>query len=97
MKHQLPEMCNLMSYSSRPGALEFCNWRLSWAANCQVDPILRVFLADQYLPYWLQCNQSKCGKWKQIAMKGPLTREFIAKFVCGMRSDGTVVSLSAFV
>ena len=94
----LVRFCNqrfdIMYFSTRPGVDEFHSWRHVWASNSQVDPQLRVFLADQYLPYWLQCNTIGCGKWKQIAMKGPISKEYIAKFICGMKSDGTVVGVT---
>ena len=83
---------SVFGYSNKAGYSTYAKWRRLWASNGRTEAGAKVFLADQYLPYWLQCNI--CHKWRQCSRSTDMTPEFITKYVCGMNSEGVKVSES---
>ncbi|KAM9776107.1 lysine-specific histone demethylase 2 isoform 3-T3 [Syngnathus typhle] len=42
-------------------------------------------MADQQLPYWVQCTQPDCRKWRQLTKEIQLTSSLAATYRCGMK------------
>ncbi|XP_041360495.1 lysine-specific histone demethylase 1B-like [Gigantopelta aegis] len=70
--------------SYKEGYSVFEKWKHVWSTQGTTEPTHRVFMCDQFLPYWVQCNLSSCRKWRQLSREASLTPEFINKYVCGM-------------
>jgi lysine-specific histone demethylase 1B len=63
----------------------FANWKRHWQANSRyIEGTMRTFVADQILPYWVECTRPDCRKWRQLGRSVELTPEYISKFTCGV-------------
>ena len=82
-------VCLYFSDSYRNGYEEYLKWKHVWSINGQSEPSVKNFMADQKLPYWLQCN--KCQKWRQLSCKLNITPEFIINYQCGQNLQGIKV------
>ncbi|PIK55285.1 putative lysine-specific histone demethylase 1B [Apostichopus japonicus] len=68
--------------SHREGYKLFSEWKREWSKNGKTDPNLKTYMADQVLPYWVQCNKQSCKKWRPLPPRKDLTKEIISSFVC---------------
>ena len=58
-------------------------WKKHWSASCRKDAPLKLFMQEEIVPFWAQCNE--CEKWREIA-DGEITfdKEFNESFTCNM-------------
>ncbi|CAE1302006.1 KDM1B [Acanthosepion pharaonis] len=74
--------------SHKSGYETFCKWKREWSSKGKAEASICVFLADNLLPFWVQCTRSECQKWRQLSRDVDFTPDFIRKFKCGMTSEG---------
>lgn len=58
------------------------DWKGRWVERSRCVPFLRMFIFEEFLPFWLNC--SACGKFRRIvrSMDSELSPTIIAKFKC---------------
>lgn len=66
--------------NTKPGYTEYWSWREHWSRNARSEASLRLFMADQVLPFWAQC--ARCRKWRRLPKGDDLTPEFVDSFTC---------------
>ncbi|XP_061903318.1 lysine-specific histone demethylase 2 isoform X1 [Entelurus aequoreus] len=71
--------------SHKDGYEIFAAWKKVWTSNGKSEPTLKAFMADQQLPYWVQCNKPDCRKWRQLTKEIQLTSSLAATYRCGMK------------
>ncbi|XP_072304213.1 lysine-specific histone demethylase 2 [Eucyclogobius newberryi] len=71
--------------SHKDGYEMFSAWKKVWTSNGKSEPSLKAFMADQQLPYWIQCANSDCRKWRQLTKEIQLTASLAASYRCGMK------------
>ncbi|MCJ8735672.1 hypothetical protein PDJAM_G00249930 [Pangasius djambal] len=71
--------------SHKDGYEKFSSWKKLWTGNGKSEPSLKAFMADQQLPYWVQCTKPDCGKWRQLTKDIQLTASLAATYRCGMK------------
>lgn len=56
-------------------------WRAHWSSNCRKEGSLKLFFAEEIVPFWVQCN--KCDKWRELENnKIVVNKKFCETFVC---------------
>lgn len=56
-------------------------WRVHWSASCRKDAPLKLFMQEEIVPFWVQCNE--CEKWREIPdTTFHINKEFNETFVC---------------
>ncbi|XP_054601462.1 lysine-specific histone demethylase 2 isoform X4 [Nothobranchius furzeri] len=71
--------------SHKDGYETFASWKRVWTSNGKSEPSLKAFMADQLLPYWVQCSRPDCRKWRQLTKEIQLTTALAATYRCGMK------------
>ncbi|KAK3526362.1 hypothetical protein QTP70_025155 [Hemibagrus guttatus] len=71
--------------SHKDGYEKFSSWKKLWTGNGKSEPSLKAFMADQQLPYWVQCTKPDCGKWRQLTKDIQLTASLASTYRCGMK------------
>ncbi|XP_051948616.1 lysine-specific histone demethylase 2 [Xyrauchen texanus] len=71
--------------SHKDGYETFSAWKRVWTSNGKSEPSLKAFMADQQLPYWVQCTKADCGKWRQLSKETQLTAMLASSYRCGMK------------
>ncbi|XP_056597117.1 lysine-specific histone demethylase 2 [Triplophysa dalaica] len=71
--------------SHKDGYETFSTWKRVWTSNGKSEPSLKAFMADQQLPYWVQCTRTDCGKWRQLSKETGLTLALASSYRCGMK------------
>uniref|UniRef100_A0A3Q3R0G8 [histone-H3]-N(6),N(6)-dimethyl-L-lysine(4) FAD-dependent demethylase n=1 Tax=Monopterus albus TaxID=43700 RepID=A0A3Q3R0G8_MONAL len=71
--------------SHKDGYEIFASWKKVWTSNGKSEPSLKAFMADQQLPYWVQCTKHDCRKWRQLTKEIQLTATLAATYRCGMK------------
>ncbi|KAL3208582.1 hypothetical protein MRX96_038988 [Rhipicephalus microplus] len=66
--------------NTKPGYTEYWNWREHWSRNARSEASLRLFMADQVLPFWAQCV--RCRKWRCLPKGDDLTSQVVDSFTC---------------
>uniref|UniRef100_A0AAZ3R1D2 [histone-H3]-N(6),N(6)-dimethyl-L-lysine(4) FAD-dependent demethylase n=1 Tax=Oncorhynchus tshawytscha TaxID=74940 RepID=A0AAZ3R1D2_ONCTS len=69
----------------KDGYETYASWKRVWTGNGKSEPSLKAFMADQQLPYWVQCTKPDCGKWRQLTKEIQLTASLAATYRCGMK------------
>uniref|UniRef100_A0A6Q2Z2H6 [histone-H3]-N(6),N(6)-dimethyl-L-lysine(4) FAD-dependent demethylase n=1 Tax=Esox lucius TaxID=8010 RepID=A0A6Q2Z2H6_ESOLU len=69
----------------KDGYETYASWKRVWTSNGKSEPSLKAFMADQQLPYWVQCTKSDCGKWRQLTKDIQLTASLASTYRCGMK------------
>ena len=61
-------LCGCHGYSSKPGNAVYSSWCSLWERESgeRVAPGAKMFLVDQYLPFWVQCTMHECGRWRKL-------------------------------
>uniref|UniRef100_A0A669BAH9 [histone-H3]-N(6),N(6)-dimethyl-L-lysine(4) FAD-dependent demethylase n=1 Tax=Oreochromis niloticus TaxID=8128 RepID=A0A669BAH9_ORENI len=75
----------LPHFSHKDGYETFASWKKVWTSNGKSEPSLKAFMADQQLPYWVQCTKPDCRKWRQLTKEIQLTASLAATYRCGMK------------
>uniref|UniRef100_A0A4W3HQF0 [histone-H3]-N(6),N(6)-dimethyl-L-lysine(4) FAD-dependent demethylase n=2 Tax=Callorhinchus milii TaxID=7868 RepID=A0A4W3HQF0_CALMI len=76
--------------SHKDGYEKYATWKRIWTSNGKSEPSLKAFMADQQLPYWVQCTKHDCGKWRQLTRDIQITAELAKTYRCGMKTYSTV-------
>uniref|UniRef100_A0A7N8X675 Lysine demethylase 1B n=1 Tax=Mastacembelus armatus TaxID=205130 RepID=A0A7N8X675_9TELE len=71
--------------SHKDGYEAFASWKKVWTSNGKSEPSLKAFMADQQLPFWVQCIKADCGRWRQLTKEIQLTASLAATYRCGMK------------
>ncbi|XP_041868041.1 lysine-specific histone demethylase 1B isoform X2 [Melanotaenia boesemani] len=71
--------------SHKDGYETFASWKKVWTSNGKSEPSLKAFMADQQLPFWVQCTKPDCRKWRQLTKEIQLTASLAATYRCGMK------------
>lgn len=75
-----------VSKGSGPLANDYKRWLNAWNGNSKSQPSHRLFLAEEILPYWLQCNS--CEKWRCLPKEVQIDAKLIADFSCHSKLFG---------
>uniref|UniRef100_A0A3B3CGC2 [histone-H3]-N(6),N(6)-dimethyl-L-lysine(4) FAD-dependent demethylase n=1 Tax=Oryzias melastigma TaxID=30732 RepID=A0A3B3CGC2_ORYME len=71
--------------SHKDGYETFAEWKKVWTSNGKSEPSLKAFMADQQLPFWVQCTKPDCRKWRQMTKEAQLTPALAETYRCGMK------------
>ncbi|CAL9690747.1 unnamed protein product [Knipowitschia caucasica] len=71
--------------SHKDGYETYAAWKKVWTSNGKSEPSLKAFMADQQLPFWIQCTKPDCRKWRQLTKEIQLTASLGGSFRCGMK------------
>uniref|UniRef100_A0A672LY92 Lysine demethylase 1B n=1 Tax=Sinocyclocheilus grahami TaxID=75366 RepID=A0A672LY92_SINGR len=77
--------------SHKDGYETFSSWKRVWTSNGKSEPSLKAFMADQELPYWVQCTKADCGKWRQLSKDTHLSAALASSYCCGMKLSSSKV------
>uniref|UniRef100_A0A671MD39 CW-type domain-containing protein n=1 Tax=Sinocyclocheilus anshuiensis TaxID=1608454 RepID=A0A671MD39_9TELE len=77
--------------SHKDGYETFSSWKRVWTSNGKSEPSLKAFMADQELPYWVQCTKADCGKWRQLSKDTHLSATLASSYRCGMKLNSSKV------
>uniref|UniRef100_A0A3Q1EZ62 [histone-H3]-N(6),N(6)-dimethyl-L-lysine(4) FAD-dependent demethylase n=1 Tax=Acanthochromis polyacanthus TaxID=80966 RepID=A0A3Q1EZ62_9TELE len=77
--------------SHKDGYETFASWKKVWTSNGKSEPSLKAFMADQQLPFWVQCTKPDCRKWRQLTKEIQLTASLAASYRCGMKFNNIKV------
>ncbi|NWS40863.1 KDM1B demethylase, partial [Probosciger aterrimus] len=75
--------------SHKDGYEKYTAWKRIWTSNGKSEPSPKAFMADQQLPYWVQCTKSDCGKWRQLTKEIQLTPQIAKTYRCGMKLNNS--------
>ncbi|XP_006860854.1 PREDICTED: lysine-specific histone demethylase 1B [Chrysochloris asiatica] len=76
--------------SHKDGYEKYTTWKKIWTSNGKTEPSPKAFMADQQLPYWVQCTKPECRKWRQLTKEIQLTPHIAKTYRCGMKPNTTV-------
>ncbi|XP_072267735.1 lysine-specific histone demethylase 2 isoform X2 [Pyxicephalus adspersus] len=76
--------------SHKDGYDIYTSWKRIWTSNGKSEPSPKAFMADQQLPYWVQCTKPECGKWRQLTKEIHLTMQMAKTYKCGMKLNSSV-------
>ncbi|KAG9479199.1 hypothetical protein GDO78_012724 [Eleutherodactylus coqui] len=80
--------------SHKDGYDIYCSWKRIWTSNGKSEPSPKAFMADQQLPYWVQCTKPECGKWRQLTKEIQLTMQMAKTYRCGMKLNNVLKRVS---
>ncbi|KAM6184896.1 lysine-specific histone demethylase 2 [Rhynchocyon petersi] len=73
--------------SHKDGYDKYTTWKKIWTSNGKTEPSPKAFMADQQLPYWVQCTKPECRKWRQLTKEIQLTPQIAKTYQCGMKPN----------
>ncbi|KAM9666810.1 lysine-specific histone demethylase 2 isoform 4-T5 [Trichechus inunguis] len=76
--------------SHKDGYDKYTTWKKIWTRNGKTEPSPKAFMADQQLPYWVQCTKPGCRKWRQLTKETQLTPQIAKTYRCGMKPSTAV-------
>ncbi|XP_074063253.1 lysine-specific histone demethylase 2 isoform X3 [Macrotis lagotis] len=76
--------------SHKDGYEKYAAWKRIWTSNGKCEPSPKAFMADQQLPYWVQCTKPDCGKWRQLTKEIQLTSQMAQTYQCGSKPNTSV-------
>ncbi|XP_077348380.1 lysine-specific histone demethylase 2 [Lithobates pipiens] len=76
--------------SHKDGYDIYASWKRIWTSNGKSEPSPKAFMADQQLPYWVQCTKPECGKWRQLTKEIHLTIQMAKTYKCGMKLNNSI-------
>uniref|UniRef100_A0A8D0GRL1 Flavin-containing amine oxidase domain-containing protein 1 n=1 Tax=Sphenodon punctatus TaxID=8508 RepID=A0A8D0GRL1_SPHPU len=83
--------------SHKDGYEKYTAWKRIWTSNGKSEPSPKAFMADQQLPYWVQCTKPECGKWRQLTKEILLTSQIAQTYRCGMKLNNSCKVTSALL
>ncbi|KAJ1200991.1 hypothetical protein NDU88_004809 [Pleurodeles waltl] len=89
-EHFCNECFDLYYRSHKDGYNKFCSWKRVWTSNGKSEPSPKAFMADQQVPFWVQCTKPECGKWRQLTKEIQLTSQMAKTYRCGMKLNSGV-------
>ncbi|XP_062836737.1 lysine-specific histone demethylase 2 isoform X2 [Anolis carolinensis] len=75
--------------SHKDGYEKYTAWKRIWTSNGKSEPSPKAFMADQQLPYWVQCTKPECGKWRQLTKEIQLTSQMAETYRCGTKLNNS--------
>lgn len=66
--------------STKGGYDQYATWKRLWSTYGKTESGVRVFIADQLLPYWVECTA--CQKWRQVYRETEITPQFLKTYIC---------------
>jgi len=66
--------------STKEGYKTYIKWKRTWSSHPKAEANVKLFLVDQYLPFWVQCTC--CGRWRQLPNETILSPELIKSYKC---------------
>ncbi|KAL7984475.1 hypothetical protein Chor_003045 [Crotalus horridus] len=75
--------------SHKDGYEKYTAWKRIWTSNGKSEPSPKAFMADQQLPYWVQCTKAECGKWRQLTKEIQFTSQIAKAYRCGMKLNSS--------
>ncbi|ELV12072.1 Lysine-specific histone demethylase 1B [Tupaia chinensis] len=78
----------------KDGYDKYTTWKKIWTSNGKTEPSPKAFMADQQLPYWVQCTKPECRKWRQLTKEIQLTPQTARTYRCGMKPNTAVKRVS---
>ncbi|XP_055246660.1 lysine-specific histone demethylase 2 isoform X6 [Gorilla gorilla gorilla] len=78
------------SESHKDGYDKYTTWKKIWTSNGKTEPSPKAFMADQQLPYWVQCTKPECRKWRQLTKEIQLTPQIAKTYRCGMKPNTAI-------
>ncbi|KAH0617900.1 hypothetical protein JD844_016619 [Phrynosoma platyrhinos] len=75
--------------SHKDGYEKYTAWKRIWTSNGKSEPSPKAFMADQQLPYWVQCTKPECGKWRQLTKEIQLTSQIAQTYRCGTKLNNS--------
>ncbi|XP_075069226.1 lysine-specific histone demethylase 2 [Mixophyes fleayi] len=76
--------------SHKDGYEIYSSWKRIWTSNGKSEPSPKAYMADQQLPYWVQCTKPECGKWRQLTKEIQLTMQMAKTYRCGMKLNNSL-------
>ncbi|XP_045151689.1 lysine-specific histone demethylase 1B [Echinops telfairi] len=76
--------------SHKDGYDKYTTWKKIWTSNGKTEPSPKAFMADQQLPYWVQCTKPECRKWRQLTKEIQLTSHIARTYRCGMKPNAAL-------
>ncbi|XP_054413233.1 lysine-specific histone demethylase 2 isoform X6 [Pongo abelii] len=76
--------------SHKDGYDKYTTWKKIWTSNGKTEPSPKAFMADQQLPYWVQCTKPECRKWRQLTKEIQLTPQIAKTYRCGMKPNTAI-------
>uniref|UniRef100_A0A8C9H2Q1 Lysine demethylase 1B n=1 Tax=Piliocolobus tephrosceles TaxID=591936 RepID=A0A8C9H2Q1_9PRIM len=76
--------------SHKDGYDKYTTWKKTWTSNGKTEPSPKAFMADQQLPYWVQCTKPECRKWRQLTKEIQLTPQIAKTYRCGMKPNTAI-------
>nr|XP_055118729.1 lysine-specific histone demethylase 2 isoform X4 [Symphalangus syndactylus] len=76
--------------SHKDGYDKYTTWKKVWTSNGKTEPSPKAFMADQQLPYWVQCTKPECRKWRQLTKEIQLTPQIAKTYRCGMKPNTAI-------
>jgi len=77
--------------STKEGYKAYSKWKYTWSSNAKCEANVKLFLVDQYLPFWVQCTS--CGRWRQLPRETNLTPELLSSYKC----DASLEVIALFI
>uniref|UniRef100_A0A8C5CA26 Lysine demethylase 1B n=1 Tax=Gadus morhua TaxID=8049 RepID=A0A8C5CA26_GADMO len=77
--------------SHKDGYETYASWKKVWTSNGKSEPSLKAFMADQQLPFWVQCTKPACRKWRQLTKEIALTPTMAMSYRCGVKFNNTKI------
>ncbi|XP_054707552.1 lysine-specific histone demethylase 1B-like [Uloborus diversus] len=72
--------------TGKNGNLQYSSWCHEWGNIARVSKAtLKGFVANELLPYWIQCNTTDCNKWRLVSQSGVLDPQEIRFFSCSSK------------
>ncbi|XP_060552218.1 lysine-specific histone demethylase 2-like [Ruditapes philippinarum] len=66
--------------SHNAGYDKYTAWKRIWSQYGATDNSVKYYMADQLLPYWIQCNL--CEKWRSVFRETEITPRYLKNYVC---------------
>ncbi|CAL8298829.1 unnamed protein product [Lota lota] len=77
--------------SHKDGYEIYASWKKVWTSNGKSEPSLKAFMADQQLPFWVQCTKPDCRKWRQLTKEIQLTPNMAMSYRCGVKFNNAKI------
>ena len=67
-------VCSHVLCSHNAGHSLYTEWSAKWQVDANTLPNVKFYVTDEFLPYWVQCTQEGCGKWRRLPFGVELCR-----------------------
>ena len=67
-------VCSHVLCSHNAGHSLYTEWSAKWQVDANTLPNVKFYVTDEFLPYWVQCTQEGCSKWRRLPFGVELCR-----------------------